>query len=135
MFPFAIEQYLRYNEDYKGVPVYNELIWQPSVLIGAPPVTREVQINIDKGSQTTFILVHYLQYSLDGLGGTVTFTDSRRAVPMIEINNNVSGTNIVPFPVAIRNNRFNLVCNNINILFSLAYQRVTQELNQNLVKK
>lgn len=128
---FVFEQYLKFNQDYKGSPVYNELNWLASAVVAG---VNSVNIEKNQGDNRTFILIHYLAVSTDGLGGTIIFTDDRYpANPLFRINNNISDTDIVKFPIIAKNNRFRLICSDNNILFSLAYTTVTQE-NQDKVK-
>lgn len=122
---FAIKQFLEFNQDYRGTPVYNILRWQNSTILGGANV---VDIPIDKGELRTFVIIHLLSISTDGLGGVIQIYDDRTpTIPAIEINNNVSFFNVVPFYYTARNNRLRFICSNNNVKFSLAFQTVTQE--------
>lgn len=121
---FAFKQYLDYNQDYKGKPVYNLPYWQQGVVKG---ITKEVNIALNKNDLATYILLHLIQYSPQQ-DAPATFFDSRYpSKPFFTFKELHDTGGIYPFPYISKGNSLKVVCTNAKSEFALLIQIVTQE--------
>lgn len=124
---FSFKQYLDYNQDFKGKPVYNLPFWQCSIVEAG---TSHVNIALNKNELRTFILIHQMSYAGAGSAFPTNFIDSRYpANKLIQFSDTYAFDNIWEFNYICEGNSLDIVCNNPAIQFSLLVQIVTQEKN------
>ncbi len=122
---FTFKQYLEYNQDYKGIAVYNQPFWRAASVVAG---VNSVNVPVKKNDLTTFILVHQMQISLTGTGVPFTFFDSRTpTLPMLNFSNAIRMENVFPFYNIGKGASFQMVCSDLAVRFSLLIQIVTQE--------
>lgn len=132
-----ITQYIDFNQDLHGEPVYLPYTWQQSVPIVG--VGHQVIIPTIQGSLTTFILIKQMvmQMPATGTGLPIVFTDTRYPLnPIFTLIDNglpwVQGFN---FDYVAKNDSLIIQANHSDMLFSLGYVRVTQQDKRDKEKK
>lgn len=120
-----IQEYLL-NQDWGGEgakPNYQLLTWIESTLVAG---VQTVVIPLQKSNDTLFIRINQIAISTDGLGGTVSFKDSRLNTNLFTINNNVSYFTVTKFDYLINNTEFKMVSTSASVLFSLGFCRISK---------
>ena len=121
----AIDKYLEgqfFGLGNKYEPDYQLLTWIESTLIAG---FQTVDIPLMQSGNVLYIRLEQIAISTDGLGGTVSFRDSRLANNLFTINNNVSYFTVTKFDYLINNTSFQLVSNSATVLFSLGFSRIS----------
>ncbi len=125
-----IIQYLDFNQDLYGEPVYGPLLWKASELeVGSG---QAVIIPPIKGELTTFILVKQMivNFPSTGTGLPITFIDGKYTAidPIFRvIDTGVPWVNTFDFIYVAKDSQLVIRNDNVDTLFSLAYIRVTQQ--------
>jgi len=128
---WSIKQYIEDSCDLHGKPVYSEMRYKASVMVGV--LNNSVIIPLNKNENVKFILIHTLIISFNPDGGVnlLNFYDKRfPAEPIFQARKNggyVFG--IYEFPYVVKANTFTLIAELPTdwLSFSLGYQVVTQE--------
>lgn len=127
---FEVKQYLDYNQDLYGEPVYGPLLWQASIVeVGSGQAVIIPEI---KGELTTFILIKQMIINLPftGTGLPITFIDAKYTAinPIFRvIDTGLPWFNTFDFVYVAKDNQLIIRNDNVDTFFSLAYIRVTQQ--------
>lgn len=121
----VLQEYLLTQEfgGKKYKPNYQLLTWQESDLIAG---VQTVTIPLAKSADTLYIRLEQIAISTDGLGGTVSFRDTRYNTNLFTINNNVSFFTVTKFPYLVNNTSLTIVTNSPGVLFSIGYCRISK---------
>lgn len=121
----AIDKYLDsqfFGLNNKYEPDYQLLQWIESTLIGG---VQTVDIPLMQSGNVLFIRLEQIAISTDGLGGTVSFRDSRLANNLFSINNNVSYFTVTKFDYLVNNTSVQIVSTSATVLFSIGFSRIS----------
>lgn len=121
----AIEKYLDgqfFGLNNKYEPDYQLLTWIESTLIAG---VQTVDIPLMQSGNVLFIRLEQIAISTDGLGGVVSFRDSRLANNLFTINNNVSYFTVTKFEYLANNTSLQIVSTSATVLFSLGFSRIS----------
>lgn len=121
----AIDKYLDgqfFGLNNKYEPDYQLLQWIESTLIGG---VQTVDIPLMQSGNVLFIRLEQIAISTDGLGGTVSFRDSRLANNLFTINNNVSYFTVTKFDYLVNNTSVQIVSTSATVLFSIGFSRIS----------
>jgi hypothetical protein len=115
------------DQDFGGsefMPKYQLLTWQASVIVAG---FQTVAIPLDPTGNVLFIQIEQILISTDGLGGVITFRDSRIPTPMFNIINAASYTICPVFNYLIKGNKFTMVSNSATVQFALGYIPISKQ--------
>lgn len=121
----AIDKYLDsqfFGLNNKYEPDYQLLTWIESTLIAG---VQTVDIPLMQSGNVLFIRLEQIAISTDGLGGVVSFRDSRLANNLFTINNNVSYFTVTKFEYLANNTSLQIVSTSATVLFSLGFSRIS----------
>lgn len=121
----AIDKYLDgqfFGLNNKYEPDYQLLNWIESTLIGG---VQTVDIPLMQSGNVLFIRLEQIAISTDGLGGVVSFRDSRLANNLFSINNNVSYFTVTKFDYLVNNTSIQIVSTSATVLFSIGFSRIS----------
>lgn len=121
----AIDKYLDgqfFGLNNKYEPDYQLLTWIESTLIGG---VQTVDIPLMQSGNVLFIRLEQIAISTDGLGGVVSFRDSRLANNLFSINNNVSYFTVTKFDYLVNNTSVQIVSTSATVLFSIGFSRIS----------
>ena len=121
----AIDKYLDgqfFGLNNKYEPDYQLLTWIESTLVGG---FQTVDIPLMQSGNVLFIRLEQMTISTDGLGGTVSFRDSRLANNLFTINNNVSYFTVCKFDYLVNNTSLQIVSTSATVLFALGFSRIS----------
>lgn len=121
----AIDKYLDgqffglYN---KYEPDYQLLTWIESTVIAG---FQTVDIPLMQSGNVLFIRLEQIAISTDGLGGVVSFRDSRLANNLFTINNTTSYFTVTKFDYLANNTSLQIVSTSATVLFALGFSRIS----------
>lgn len=104
-------------------PSYEIPTWIESQLVGG---FQTVTIPLSKSANALFIEIMAMSISTDGLGGVVSFKDSRLPTNLFSINNNVSFFTVTRFSYVVNNTSFVMQSTSATVLFALEFSRVSK---------
>src|SRR6267154_687420 len=89
---------------------YQILQWQESAVVAG---VNRVNITFKDATNTLFIRIYQMSISMDGLGGTASFADSRLAGNLFTLQNNIASWNVQKFDYIVSDNKFQMTCSSL----------------------